>query len=644
MSGLKMDAGRAAAVALAMLLARPIAGGAAAQTAAGGADVESLLAAARQRFDLARADAVLLLDETRIEVLPDGSLRTQIHRIVWMGTELAVDTHADLRVPYRADRGTLRVEVLRTWRDGRWWPHPTEVSPTAVVETLPGSVARAYDYTGLRETMLLHDGVEIPCVVETRYTIDQAGAPERGHDGLWLAAKDDPCWQAVLSISVPAGRPLRYALRNGLAEPAQPTAGTYVWRLGPVERLPRPLTTQSAESAPCVVWTTWGSWSDLARASSAEFAQTASLGSALADTLAAAIAREPDARGRAHVVADAVARWTGYVGCDESFWFGEPRPADRTWETAYGHGLDRAVLAAALFRAAGLEARPFFRARVHGAIDVTVPARSWFEGARLAVRGADPEAPFEAAYDPRSSHLQAGPVEAAGRVIWFPDEPGAMPAAPAAPAPGALELILTLAPGADSTWTGSGYLRASGALAPYAAMVGVDREAHEHLAAVAAALPGATITGHNVAELAPDRVVAGFALAWKPAPADERGRTRLELGDPAGGLIARLPDDVRLYNARRESPVLLEQPLRQRIELRLKLGERAPVYLPVTAEQATTAGRQSVTVTRQGEWLHIARELRIEALDVPAPRWPDLRELLLSETSPRNRTVLWSGN
>jgi hypothetical protein len=643
----------AAAVLIAALLAGLIGGvavaGAAGATGAasgtmgavdGDVDVEALLAEARRHFDFARMDAVLLLDETRIDALPAGGLRTVIHRIVWIGTKLAVDTYADLRVPYRADRGTLSVQTLRTWRDGRWWPHPSDVSPTAVVETLPGALTQAYDYTGLRETMLLHDGVEIPCVVETRYTIERSGPPERGHDGLWIAAQDDPCLDAALSISVPAGQRLRYALRNGLAEPEQPSAGMYVWRTGPVARLPRPLTAQPAERAPCVVWSTWASWSDLGRACAAEFGETTSLGPALADTLAAAIAREPDARGRAQAVADAVERWTRAVPYDEGFWFGEARPADRTWETAYGHALDRAVLAAGLFRAAGLEARPFYRARVRGAIDASVPARSWFDGVRLAARGTDPEAPFQADYDPRAGQLHAGPVEAAGRVIWYPDDASTPPAAPPVPAPTSFELILTLAPGADSTWTGSGYLRATGALAPYAEMVGVGREACDHLAAVAAALNGATITDHNVAELAPDRVVAGFALEWKPEKADDQGRTRLELGDPAGGLMARMPSDVHLYNARRESPVILDQPLRQRVELRLKLGERKTAYVPEAAEQVTGAGRCAVTVERRGEWLHIVREIRIEATDLPAAQWPDLRELLLAETGPRNRTVL----
>ncbi len=642
----------AGAIWVAALLAGLIGAAAAARATGVGAsaagadevDIERLMAEARRHFDFARMDAVLLRDETRIEVLAAGGLRTTIHSIVWIGSELAVDAYADLRVPYRADRGTLNVERLRTWRDGHWWPHPTEVSPTAVVETLPGELAQAYDYTGLREMMLLHDGVEIPCAVETRYTIEQSSPPDRGHDGLWLAAQDDPCLEAVLSIAIPAGQRLRYALRNGLPEPAQPAAGMYVWRTGPVARLPRPLTGRPAESVPCVVWSTWESWSDLAGACAAEFAQTTSLGSALADTLAAAVAREPDARGRAYAVSNAVERWTRVVGCDESFWYGEPRAADRTWETAYGHALDRAVLAAGLFRAAGLEARPYLRARVRGAIDAGVPARSWFEGVRLAVRGTEPAAPYQAAYDPRSGSLRAGPMERAGWAIWFPEEGGAPPAAPADPGPAALELILTLAPGADSTWTGSGYVRATGALAPYAEMVGFASEAHDHLAAVAAALKGATITEHNVAELEPDRVIAGFTLEWKPEQPDAQGRTHVELGDPAGGLMAHLPGDVHLYNTSRESSILLEQPLRQRIELRLRLGERQTVYVPAATEQVTPAGEQSVTVTRQGEWLYIVRETRIEATEIPALQWPDLRELLLAETSPRSRTVLLAGD
>ena len=119
-----------------------------------GHDLDGLWKQAQKRFDLSRHDAVLLLEGRYVSIRENGDMRTRIHRVVWIGTEVGIDHHADLRVPWNSAESTLRVIALRTWRDKAWWPDESEVSETAVVETLPFALAQAADYAALRETML----------------------------------------------------------------------------------------------------------------------------------------------------------------------------------------------------------------------------------------------------------------------------------------------------------------------------------------------------------------------------------------------------------------------------------------------------------------------------------------------------------
>ena len=130
---------------------------------AGELDVSTLLEEAKEAFDLEQEDAVFLLDELSESWTADGRRVRGVHQLVLIRTEYGIDHHADLRIPWDSARQRLILHSLCTWRasDDRW----IESGPTAMVETLPFAVDGAPDYCHLRETMLLHDGVELPCVM-----------------------------------------------------------------------------------------------------------------------------------------------------------------------------------------------------------------------------------------------------------------------------------------------------------------------------------------------------------------------------------------------------------------------------------------------------------------------------------------------
>jgi hypothetical protein len=513
------------------------------------------------------------------------------------------------------------------------------------VPTTPGALQSADDYTTIRETMLLHDGVEVPCIVETIYRIEERVPVRHGSDGLWVIPGRDPAVLTILEVEAPIAVTLHHAEVNGAPEPEvidSGTANTYVWRAELTDRLPRPLTVDVEAYAPCVVWSTWTNWDALAEAVLSSADDAAVLNEVITDTIARLVEARPLPLARAEAVAEFVNETTRPVRYDDSFWHFSPRTAERTWETAYGHALDRALLAAALFGEVGCDAqRLYVGATLEGADDV--PALSRFDGPMLYPEGAG------AHYDPMRGEMQHGREEHAGRTIWVPDRDSKPHAVPAGRS--RYELTVTLDAEDEGGWTGSGLLVTDGVLTAFPEIVGIGGEAGTHLGRVAgSALAGAEVEDHSLALLREAAVVAGFALSLDKPEADEAGRIRLEMGSPAGGVTSRLPSDVHLHSERRDSPVRLAGPMQQTFTLVLELGDLETVRLPDERSLENIAGSFDLNVEQGTDRITVTRTLVLNppaAVD-PVARpilvtpdvWPDLRALLLEESDHRNRVLL----
>jgi hypothetical protein len=630
-------------------------------SALGGHDIGALKAAAESRYDTTLMDAVVLLSDRSITVGSDGSLRTTVHTIVWFSTEIGLDTYADVRVRHNTETSTLEVHALRTWRDGAWWPDESELSPTAIVETTPYAIQGADDYTTMRETMLLHDGVELPCIVETAYTITEPRGAEPGIDGLWMIRGSDPAVLTRLSLTLPAGSDLRHAAVNGAPDPVRREGSgstVYTWSVDFADRLPRPLTEDATAHSPCVVWSTWQTWDVLGDVLTSTIEEAASLTEALRESVASATEGRPFPFARAEAVAMFVRETTRPVHYDDRFWRFDPRPAARTWETAYGHALDRAVLAAALFREAGLNVETAYATTGRSLVGVAVPALAWFEDLTLRLSGPG----LSASFDPTSGQLAHGEQDDAGRTIWILGSgSGPIEIGDAGRSASLYELLLSLESGDDGGWTGDGMLCTSGRQSSYGRVVGTEGEIGSFLSRVAGSvLNGASAGDPGLAELTQDRVTAGFSIALNAPETDDQGRTAFVVSDPHGGVIETLPGDVHIYSERRDSPVLLRGPLRQTITLRLDPGEMEEIRIPQEASLSNKLGgfelsvelggdgtvtlRRSLEIgtgaTGSGERRSGAGDASYGGLVVPPEDWPLLRELLLEETDPRHRTIL----
>jgi hypothetical protein len=600
----------------------------------GGRDLDQLWARAQAGRDLSGEDAVLLLESHQVTLGADGTLATRVHRVVWIGSSVGIRAYADLRVPWNTVTSQLDVEILRTWRDDRWWPDAKTISETAVVHTLPYAVNRADDYTTMRETMLLHDGVELPCIMETAYTITETGLP--GADGVFVMPRRDFSALTELTVTVPSAAALHHEMLNGVTEPVvEENDGTVTtsWRMENVSPLLTPLTDAPAAYEPAVVWSTWSEWTALRDHWRSVFDEAAVLDEALTDSLQTWIEHAPSQWSRIQAVTDQVNRYVRGVHYADGFWTFTPRSAVRTWDTAYGHPLDRAVLTAALLRAAGYEVTPVFVGTGHSLIGPEIARLNGMGELHLSIK-ADPAG----LYDPDRGSL-SGQAPLIGLPIWRTDQ-YFEPFLGNSQWQNRLEVTMTLEPGDDGHWQGAGQFHAAGIFCPQGDMAGMDDGAHDYLSGVV----GGIISGANLERTNPEvfhqhQVIFGFGVdVEKPEP-EASGRTRLIVGAPGHGLGDRV-GGIHLYEDVRQSPVILAGPMEQLVKVRLKVGEAGAAHMPEPVSLVNEAGEFTVTSTNKDGWITVERELKLSSNIYPAELWPQLRALLLEDADPANGVIL----
>jgi hypothetical protein len=598
-----------------------------------GQDLDSLWAQVQANHELDTEDAVLLLDSREVTLDASGNLATRVHRVVWIGTAIGIRGYADLRVPWNTTTSELDVEILRTWREGRWWPDPSSISETAVVPTLPYAVNHADDYTVMRETMLLHDGVELPCIMETAYTITTKGQP--GTDGLWVIPQRDPSVLTQLEVTVPSGTTLKHEELNRAPAVSvfdDGTTAVYTWSMEYVAGLALPLTGAPAVHEPSVVWSTWQDWGELRDHWRGVFDQAAVLDTALNDSLEVWLEDAPTPWSRIGAVVDAVNRDVRAVHYPTRHWRYAPRPALRTWETAYGHSLDRAVLAAALLRGAGYEVTPIFVGTGNAFVGMETPRLSELGHLYLSIKG-DPAG----LYDPDGGTL-TGQAPLIGRPLWRTDQ-YVDPFLGNSNWPNRLEVTMTLQPGEDGVWTGTGQFQGAGFFCPQGEMAGMGQGADDYIGGVVGGMfDGAEVKGVNPEIFHQHQVIFGFSFEMTMPEADADDHTRLVVGAPAHGLMSRTTG-LHVYESQRQSPVLLDGPMEQMIKIRMK-SENAAIHLPAPVSLINDAGEFSVTATEADGWITLERELKIASKAFPPEMWPMLRALLLEEGDALNGTIV----
>ncbi|MCK4785877.1 MAG: DUF3857 domain-containing protein [Desulfobacteraceae bacterium] len=603
-------------------------------------DISGLFATAEKRFDLSKEDAIILFDGKKIHWLPDGRLSTFIHRIIWINTDVARRNYGDHRIAYDDAHCTFNVITVRTWRDWQWW----ETDTTGIVETLPFELEDAHDYTNMREMMLLHNGIEFPCILEIAYSIEDKQPFRKGTEGLWTLAREEPTVRSRFTYGLPIGRKPNLFTSEDVPAPEKETIerlglDIYRWEMGPLDAIPRPHTDDPAADVPHIAWSTWENWGEFGNCIDSSFAAVMILDETLERSLDSLIVDARTDTERAGLIADFIDDRTRFIRYPGYNWRQLPRPASQTYSTAYGHRLDRAVLAAAMFNESGIETHPVFMGKGYGAVDEGVPTLSRMIGIGVWILGDD----LEAYYDPESGTVSNGIAPIYGRTVWLPgleDKPN-VPFG-GEKERGFIDVRINLAfDGEKDRFTGSGYLYADNCFNPYHRMVGLKKEAKTYLGTVVSSLiEGAEVTDFNPSGFDRSRVIFGFELELKKPEPDDLGRLQLTTGEPSGGIFDRLPDDVRLFHQERSSPIYLPCLMSQKIELKLDLKGLDVIYFPIDQTVENDAGSFACTATQEGGRIVLTRTLYLAKRVYRPEKWPLLRTLLLADQHDRNQTLL----
>jgi hypothetical protein len=607
-------------------------------TYTGSYDIGELMAKAEAAYDLSQQDVIYLIEGREDTWTADGRRSTKVHRVVWISSDLGIEEFADLRIPYDLERQNFDVETLRVWRDNRWINN----RETAIVKTLPAAVASAPDYTNLREMMLLHDGVQLPCILECAYVIEDKEPYRKGMEDVFFFQYEHPVMRSALLINKPAGSEFMYNASASLGESIEGTTDgmdTMLWIAGPFEPAPVPELDDAVDILPNVTYSTWGNWEafgkDLKAAFETNYDLDDELKGLLKETLDGAVSPVDKANRIARFVGDN----TRYIDYDtELFWSSIRKPA-RIYSTAYANRLDRAVLMAALVKEAGLEVWPVFMAKAYGDIDDGIPTDSRMDEVGLWMSSEG----LEAYYCPEASEVMNGLAPIFGKAIWLPgseDTPKVRWSGKGTTSTMVVKMDLSYCSEKEKFY-GKGYFNSEGGLCPYDRMEGLCDESRSYLEGVTKSILGkAKVKGYNPTSFDRFSVATGFKFKSDASARDNMDRIVLNVTSPAEGISGSLPNDVHLYQDVRETPVLLPGTMMQKVCVSLDLGDLELVSLPEEKTIENGAGKFILKVVNEDGKVTLKRKLSLTKQRYEAAEWAELRALLLADADASNGLIV----
>lgn len=314
------------------------------------------------------------------------------------------------------------------------------------------------------------------------------------------------------------------------------------------------------------------------------------------------------------------------------------RSPEKVLEGSVGHPLEKAVLLAALLQAAGIEQSQgpvkILLAAPGGKIAPEVPSPVQFPEVWVSV-GAGARAVF---LDPAAPLAQRQRAHLTGRPLLFLDRAATGPLVWTAlegdlPHRAALRLSLRLEPSAgELAASGTADLDLGGVYHP---SPGFDRT-QDRLAPVARAV-AAGVGNARVKELFPARLdPAGLAfravLEGGKLAVPDSGLVRVALPRPPGALSG---ENLQLWRARRNLPLIVAAPAREVTELALDLPSGYEVFAaPAATALKNAAGELQRSVKREERRLVVKTELTLAREVIEPGDYQALRELFAALEDP----------
>jgi hypothetical protein len=311
-----------------------------------------IISAAALLFSLPATDARFLSIEITYHLQSDGSWDMEYHHQVRLDTYYAFNRAlGETFIVYNPE--FQKLEILKaetTMADGRKVASPAN----ALNEVLPFVAHGFADFSSLREMVVTHTGLERGAVVDLHYRIKTAAGFLPAFSGREVLIRDFPIDRFKLEIVVPAGQALRYRFFGQQAEMSVLDSGAqkhYTFAMGTGKTAAHePLASEAA--APCIVFSTAGSWEQVTSLPAGNAILPALLGERI-EKLQAQYPSRPDLLAALQKIVAAEVQncdlLPGTVG-----WL--PRRLDRVAWSNYGTKLEKALLLQSILQKAGFTA------------------------------------------------------------------------------------------------------------------------------------------------------------------------------------------------------------------------------------------------------------------------------------------------
>ena len=589
--------------------------------------------------DFPEADVLVLSEKTAFTLLPDGRVEKRVEVVEKILTYQGMDETGDPAVPFHKELQEITVTRCRTYDpEGR----VVDARANSFNERTPFALEKAPAYAGWREMVITKVGLDVNAVVELSYTVADRKPWRRFLEEVVPLAGPFPALSREVSVTVPAGMDRQARLFGAAAEPVvrrEGDAETTTWTLKDLPGIPpHELHGESGAFLPTLVFTTCPDWGHqnaiLTRLADGAAASSSPALEAKARKLLEGAAGPTEKALRLHrYVAEAIntVHWP-LSAFDES-----PRPAAETFDSGYGHPLDKAVLLVGLLRSAGLRAAIALGARYpEGSVEVgAVPCAALLDTPVVRVETGssvlwlDPAAPLSESSQRTLAGLQGLPLVAGVSELHTLDYPGES----------LLSANLEAKVSPDLSLEGKGTVTLSGRYCPFYAVEGSADAQKEALASLLSGLlPGSSVSSVEVRRLEPAQFVADVAFT-APAPSS-KGPALIRLGLPGGSLLGEVPAPAA---SRRVLPVVLPHAGKEHLRLTLEVPPgREPLYLPPSLSVQNAAGSLSRTTAFEGGKVRWETEAEIPSAVVPARSWEDLKALQAALAADGGRTVVFS--
>ncbi len=241
--------------------------------------------------------------------------------------------------------------------DGKKVPSPVN----AYNEVLPAFAGSSPPYMHLREMVVTHPGLEKNAVIHFHYRIDTKKGYYPGLTGKIIMGGRSPIKKMTVKIQAPSGIRLKYGFTGAPSEPVISKAGkmtVYTWTFSEI-----PLIAVEQGQPPLDHFTPTLYFSTIETKDAVKHIipdekKLYAIPGTIKDQVQALVKDKTELKDKALALSDFVRKSAGAMTADLHFLGYRAMPAERTFRENTGSQLDKAVLLAALFRAAGMEADP----------------------------------------------------------------------------------------------------------------------------------------------------------------------------------------------------------------------------------------------------------------------------------------------